>query len=92
MDWMAIFTMVIEAIMKCMENRSRASIAAGLADPGAAEVGQLRIILRKKGYRGQALREKIDEGIAWVKSQPEAVSDLMDEAEERVQAAAAADI
>ena len=91
MPWMLIFEMVIEMIMKCQETRRRADIEAGLLDPGVQEIGALRFILRKQGLRGRKLRDAVNEGLAWAKSQPEAIYDLMAEAEERVQSAASDD-
>jgi len=93
MDWMAIFTMVIEAIMACMETRSRADIEAGLRNPGALDTLTLRRIIRQEtGLRFRKLNDAVAEGLAYGKSMPsEAIAEMMDEAEARVQAAAAAD-
>uniref|UniRef100_A0A6M3LRA0 Uncharacterized protein n=1 Tax=viral metagenome TaxID=1070528 RepID=A0A6M3LRA0_9ZZZZ len=93
MDWMLIFTMVIDAIMQCMENRSRPDIEASLRRPGALETLTLRRIIKQQtGLRGRALADAVAEGLAYGKSMPsEAIAAMMEEAEERVQAAAAAD-
>ena len=93
MDWMLVITMLFDFLAECMKNRSRDDIEAGIRDPGMAETFALRYILRKKfGLRGKELRKAVHGGIAYGKSMPQRVMvDLLDEAEERVQAAAAAD-
>jgi len=91
MDWLAIFTMVIEAIMACMETRSRADIQAGLRNPGVLETLTLRRIIRKEtGLKRRALDDAVAEGLAYARTMPSSeVTAMFDEAEERVQAAAA---
>ena len=93
MEWIAIITMVIEAIMECMENRNRVDIEAGLRRPGALETLTLRRIIRREtGFRGRKLRDAVAEGLAYAKAMPsDEITAIMAEAEERVQAAAAAD-
>jgi hypothetical protein len=84
MDWMLVITMVIEAIMKCMENRSREEILEGLCDPGALETIMLRrILIRDFGLRGKKLRKACKEGITALKATPrEVLVGWVDEAEE----------
>lgn len=82
MEWVAIITMIIEAIQKCLENRqSRESIMTGLRNPGPREAWVLRRILRKEGNRGRRLRQLTKEGIAQLISMStEEVEELVAEA------------
>lgn len=88
MDWMLVITLIIDAIMECMENRSRAKIEAGLLDPGALESIMLRQILRTNfGLRGKALRKAHREGIKALKATPpDVIVSWCDEAEEKLAA------
>ena len=93
MEWVAIITMVIEAIMQCMEDRSRPDIERGLRNPGLRETMVLRRIIRQeKGLTGRKLHDAVSEALAYAKAMPsEEITAMLAEAEERVQAAAAAD-
>ncbi len=76
-----IITAIIEAIQACQEQRDRADIEAGLNNPGLLERFALRAILRKKGYRGRKLVQKVREGMEELRSlEPDEVSALMDAA------------
>jgi len=83
MDWMLIVTLLFEFLQDCMVNRSRAEIMAGVRNPGARETFALRFILWKTFHlRGEALRDAVQEGLAYGREAPECVlSGLLDEAE-----------
>ncbi len=68
MDWALIIPMVIDAIMKCMENRKSSKIEAGLRNPGWREGRILFSILIDEGLRGKQLRKEHRNGIKQLKA------------------------
>ena len=81
-DWMIAFTMLLEFLQECMENRSRADIEAGIRNPGLREVMALRYVLRRKfGLRGRELRDAVKEGVEYGREISDRVlTDMLDEA------------
>ena len=61
MQYLVIIELIIELIAKCLENRDRDNIIAGLAKPRLLEVMALRRVLKKEGFKGRDLKVRSKE-------------------------------
>lgn len=64
MDWIAIVEIILTVLKECQENSSRDATRALLKRGGLRVALPLRRALRKKGLKGQELREAVKQGLA----------------------------
>lgn len=82
MEWALIITAIIEAIAKCLEDRRREEVEAGLLNPGFRERRIVTRILRDQDLHGRRLREEVDEAMGLLaEMDAEDIGCLLDDAE-----------
>ena len=82
MEWALIITAIIDAIAKCLENRRREDVEAGLLKPGFRERRICTRIIRDQDVHGRQLREEVDEAMALLaEMDAEDISCLLDDVE-----------